>query len=205
MDEEEMRAPQMKGMERAFYHALDMNRNGELDEQEFDEFRKYLTSLTLDAYTMDEYTSERASGKFDERRRFAGHAHGVDPQEGNKAREAIAKKVVANFLTRMWDAGHVDDETYATEMEKVGVASSRMKAARDKALKEGKEGPPAEDRAMDAWSMHHGLDDGAPRGGEEIPGPEPDDSVDPGFIADFEKRHARSGRLNRRNNARSAA
>ena len=117
--------------------------------------------------------------------------------------EAIAKKVVANFVTRMWEAGHVDDETYATEMEKVVVTSSRMKAARDKAIKEGKDGPPAEDRAMGAWSMHYGIDDGAE--GDEIPGPEPDDSVDPGFISDFQKRYARIGHLDRRNNARSLA
>ena len=122
---------------------------------------------------------------------------------GNKAREAIAKKVVANFVTRMWEAGHVDDETYATEMEKVGVTSSRMKAARDKAIKEGKDGPPAEDRAMGAWSMHYGIDDGAPRGGDGISSPEPDNYLE-GFIADFEKRGPRSGRLDRRNNARSS-
>ena len=78
--------------------------------------------------------------------------------------------------------GAFDDETYATEMEKVGVTSSRMKAARDKAIKEGKDGPPAEDRAIGAWSMHYGIDDGAPRGGDGIPSPEPDDSVDPGFM-----------------------
>ena len=110
-----------QGIMRAIGHALDMNQNGKLDAKEFEEFHRYLIGLATDNGTMEQYIAERADGSFDSARKFAGHPPDVDVHDNQKKREAIMTKVAADFATQLWQDGHIDDDVYVQEMEKLGI------------------------------------------------------------------------------------
>ena len=110
-----------QGIMRALGHALDMNQNGKLDAKEFEEFHRYLIGLATDNGTMEQYVAERGDGSFDSAREFAGHPPDVDVHDNQKKREAIMTKVAADFATQLWQDGHIDDDVYVQEMEKLGI------------------------------------------------------------------------------------
>jgi len=171
-DEESVRAQTLEGMNRAFFHAVDMNRSGELEAEEVEEFRKYIVSLAMDHLGVDDYIAMRDSGDLDKLRSSHGYAEGVDSRSGQEAREALARKIVASFINQMYEAGHVDDETYAVEMQKLGIIDAKGREAGKKKWEAGGEEPPIADGALNIWLGQVGLDDMAEY---EVPGPEASD------------------------------
>jgi len=159
-DEEALRANELNGMNLAFFHAVDMNRNGELDEKELEEFRRYIIGLAVDLLPMQEYAAMR--GENGEGHNYGGELHyyahesrlpdGVSQHDGKNAREAIARKIAANFINQMYESGHVDDETYATEMQKLGITDAKERAAGQKKWEAGGEEPPIGDGAVNVCS-----------------------------------------------------
>ena len=171
-DEESVRAQTLEGMNRAFFHAVDMNRSGELEAEEVEEFRKYIVNLAIDQLGMDDYLAMRDSGELEKLQRSHGHADDVDTYSGQKSREALARKIVASFIDQMYEAGHVDDETYAVEMQKLGIIDAKGREAGKKKWEAGGEEPPIADGALNIWLGQVGLDDMAEY---EVPGPEASD------------------------------
>ena len=113
---------QIDGMSKAIMHAVDMNNNGTLSSDEFEEFRRFLIGHSNDLLPMEGYVAARESGKFEYFEDLAGTDEDDerDPQTVQKDRTAIANKVVASYLTELWLAGHVDDKTYLDTMREGG-------------------------------------------------------------------------------------
>lgn len=110
----------VEGMRRMLMHAFDMNQNGQLEAKELDELRRWMVGQTIDRLSMDDYVAARKSGRFDEVNRDAGQdpndPEELPPHELQKSRDAIAQKVIADYLGQAWAAGTVDDETYTALM-----------------------------------------------------------------------------------------
>jgi len=170
--EEQERENRKDGMARAWLHAVDMNKNGDLDEKELEEFRRYVVGLAVGEMTMEEHVAASKNGMLEQQIADAAHDDDVDIYDGQKSREALARNIVANFINMMWEAGHVDDETYAVEMQKLGITDERGREAGKKKWEAGGEEPPIGDGAVNIWLGQVGLDDMTEH---EIPGPEASD------------------------------
>jgi hypothetical protein len=148
----------IEGMNTAMRHAVDMNRNGMLDEKELDEFRKYIIWTAIEEAPM-EYHASAQPGVIDQLRADAG-PHESDtrhPDDVNADRKAIAQKIVANFLTDGWIAGAIDDETYQLEMRKIGREPQHVKHKREARMPGDKFD--SEEDAMDVLLSQHDMNE----------------------------------------------
>jgi hypothetical protein len=189
MNTEKSQNRALRGMERALAHAIDMNRNGLLEEAELDQFIKYLIGRSLEGLTTEEFVQHRQSGEFDRLHAVTAHDDGVDPYDGQKCREAIAGRIVADLLSRMFEAGHVDQETYLREMQKMQMVPQDVVAQRQRAEDAGEDGPSDQDAALAAWGQQV-LGPREPSGSQTSQ-PENSEEVEPEFIEAFQKQLGR--------------
>lgn len=161
--EQDPREQTLAGMDRAFAHAIDMNKNGEIEAEEVEEFRRYIIGEALGQLGMDDYLAMRESGEIDKFRKMARYPEGVDSHAGQRSREEIARKIAASFADRMYEDGHMQDHEYATAMRSLGMEPDDLREKRERTFSETGKDPGDADAAMAMWD----------RGG--LPGPEESD------------------------------
>jgi hypothetical protein len=117
----------MAGMKRAMMHALDMNHNGRLDDKELNEFRRFIVGQAMNEMPMEHHVTAKKNGDIEYLSQAAGYDDDDerDPFEIEKSRKGTAAKIVADYLGKLWNEGHIDDDTYIAEMQKVGAADIR--------------------------------------------------------------------------------
>src|SRR5436190_22825062 len=85
------------GMQRAMMHALDMNDKGRLDDKELSEFRRFIGRQALKEMPMRHHCGSRKT----------------NPCKGTAA------KIIADYLSKLWNEGHIADQTYIAEMQQI--------------------------------------------------------------------------------------
>lgn len=163
----------IKGFERAMKHAADMSGDGRISPSEFKEFTRFVIGEMLTAMPMDQHVKARENGDVDFMLGASGFDDGVDPVEGKRNRQEIAKKVVADYIGQLWNNGQIDDDGYIGHVENLGFRNG-----------DGEDNPSK--RAMMLYQGASGMPEAPPQADtESMEVPEED-------IAAFRKRQSRT-------------
>lgn len=140
---------QLEGMALARGHAAVMLADGKITKAEMQDFEAMLLSEAMKAMPMEDYAAMRKDGRWEKLEKLTAHdgkraVYDVGVDRGN-----VAKKVIRDALNELWIGGHMDDDTFKLESQKLGMPDDLKMAVTDK----------DENAAIDTFVLNNGGDE----------------------------------------------